>query len=239
MLTKRKKLALILALSLYAVAGTEITNLTEANPEGSVIKYSLEIEITSPVNKTYNTNMIQLNISAWHVAGSTNPWEVMYSVDGGPFVVVYSGKSKITVESSMGINLSDGTHTIVAKAYDGAYVCTNVALTVDKTPPYLSFVLPENLTYRESEILLDFTVDGLSDSRYSLDGKAPVSLAGNTSLKGVTDGSHIMILYGTTENGSVFASEPVYFGVNAERQKVSILSIKNNTTYYNSNLDLI
>ena len=245
---KTLALALLLLLVFLAVAGKELVNWTNANPEPSVIQDPfdyMEIEITAPINRTYNTNMVQLNITAINSAGSINPWKIMYSVDGGPLVVVYSGKGNLTVEiiptrkPSVWVNLPDGSHTIVAKAYNGMrYVCTNVSLTIDTVPPYLSIVMPENKTYNTSEVPLDFTMAELSEINYNIDGQANVSIAGNTTLNGIIDGAHNLVLFGTSPDGIAFASEPVFFGVNTGKPEIDILSIKNNTTYHTYDLDL-
>jgi hypothetical protein len=57
---------------------------------------------------------------------------------------------------------------------------------------------PENVTYTASSVPLNFTVDTpTSWIGYSLDGEANVTIAGNNTLSGLTDGSHTIVVYAT------------------------------------------
>jgi hypothetical protein len=230
-----------------AVAGTVI-NWAEANAT-HIIKYVIQIHISSPIAKTYNTNMIQLNISASFAEGRYKPWKVMYSVDGGPFEVVFSGQSKTpvipddikgnTVKPRVLLNLPDGVHEIVARAVAGnTVVCTSVTFNINTVPPYLSLVLPENKTYTVADIPLNFFAAGLPKMYYVLDDQSNVPVVENTTLSGVPDGTHHLTLYGTSESGTMFSTETVFFAVNAVFPKITILSIENKT-YFTRDLPLI
>lgn len=219
-------LTLVLTLLLSAVAGT-LVSCVEANPY-NVIKYLMQIHITSPTAKTYNTNMIQLNISALYDQGNYKPWEVMYSLDDGPFEMVFSGESKTpvvpddlkgkTVTPIEWLNLSDGIHKIVAKAIAGnSVVCTSVTFSINTVTPYLSIMSPENKTYETSDIPLDFTVIE-SDSpvfrtKYSLDRLDNVTITGNTTLAGLANGEHNLTVFAEDEAGNLGSSEALFFTV--------------------------
>ena len=50
---------------------------------------------------------------------------------------------------------------------------------------------------------------------YSIDSLAPVTIAGNTTLTGLTEGSHNIIIYATNSSGQIENSNIIYFNVNA------------------------
>jgi len=116
---KRTALVLTLTLTLlfFEVAGTQFVNLADANPEAysSSGTSNVSVLIMSPENKTYDTNNIQVTITA-----EANPgvWYVEYSADGGPFTEVAPGHSIMhNFTESVWLNrLSNGLHNIVAQA---------------------------------------------------------------------------------------------------------------------------
>ena len=127
----------------------------EANPS-----YGFEsiIRIESPENKTYRTNNITLSITNDAGLGS-------YIVDGA-----YSN-SLFWITESVSLNLSDGSHTIVATAFSLGSTC--VTFTIDTTPPNVSVASPENETYKTFDVPLNITVnEPVSQITYSLDGQA-------------------------------------------------------------------
>ncbi|MGA3191966.1 MAG: NosD domain-containing protein [Candidatus Bathyarchaeia archaeon] len=83
-------------------------------------------------------------------------------------------------------------------------------------PPTVSIVLPENKTYTVSDVPLTFTVDEETFSvTYSLDGQSNVTIDGNTTLPGVSNGTHVLVVYARNDFGETGASNPVYFSVSA------------------------
>jgi len=240
MLMKRTAFALTvivtLLLSMFAVVN--LFRLVNGNPSTrgiAKVPDPLIVEIKSPFNKTYNTNFIQLNLTA-QIPG---PYTCEYSVDNGPFINVPLTRPNpifgVKVDTSILLNLAEGSHTIVAKA---GYAVACVSFTINTVPPYLSIMMPENITHDQSDIPLEYMVAEYPQVSYSLDGKANVSITGNTTLRGIIDGTHNIILYGTSPTGAIFASEPVFFGVDTGPPQITILSIENNTTYHTYDLDL-
>lgn len=75
-------------------------------------------------------------------------------------------------------------------------------------------ILPENKTYMASDIPLTFTVDEETSSMaYSLDGQSNVTIDGNTTLPGVSNGTHVLVVYARNDFGETETSNPVYFSV--------------------------
>ena len=93
-------------------------------------------------------------------------------------------------------------------------VCANVTFTIDTTHPSISVLTMENKTYDTSEVALSFTVsEPVSQISYSLDGQDNVTIAGNTTLTGLSDGEHSLTVYAIDVAGYVGASETVNFSV--------------------------
>jgi hypothetical protein len=106
------------------------------------------------------------------------------------------------------------------------------------TPPEVSILSPLNQTYYNSSVSLIFTVDKpVNWTSYSLDGELNVTVAGNTTLTGLIDGSHSLVIYANDTLGNMGASQTVTFTI-ATPPKISILSPLNQT-YTESNVPLI
>jgi len=64
------------------------------------------------------------------------------------------------------------------------------------SPPQISYLSLENGTFLSSNISLNFTLSKPSQwIGYSLDGQANVTIVGNTTLTGLTNGSHTLTIY--------------------------------------------
>jgi parallel beta-helix repeat protein len=82
-------------------------------------------------------------------------------------------------------------------------------------PPEIAVLSPIAQTYNETSVPLVFTVSKLTNwTGYSLDGKEPITVTGNMTLTGLSNGSHNVTVYAKdlvdTEN-----SETVWFNVAA------------------------
>jgi hypothetical protein len=85
-------------------------------------------------------------------------------------------------------------------------------------PPVVGVVSPElNKTYVVGNVSLIFTLNKPTVAlSYSLDGQANVTIAGNTTLTGLSSGLHNVTVYATDTLGSTGASEIVVFSVAKE-----------------------
>jgi hypothetical protein len=85
---------------------------------------------------------------------------------------------------------------------------------VDTVPPQVSVLELGNKTFAEPEVPLSFTVnESVSQIAYSLDGQDNVTVNGNTTLAGLSDGEHNITVYATDIAGHAGASETIYFSV--------------------------
>jgi hypothetical protein len=97
--------------------------------------------------------------------------------------------------------------------------------TPGSTPPKTSDLPPENKTYKLTlsienktyttpDVPLNFTCDeNIAGISYSLDGKDNVTIVSNTTLIGLSIGTHSLAIYGWDDDGNIVASQTVNFDV--------------------------
>ena len=91
---------------------------------------------------------------------------------------------------------------------------SSVFFTIDATPPSILSLSVENKTYYTSDVPLDLTVnEPVSQISYSLDGQDNVTIAGNTTLTGLSDGEHNVTVYAQDIAGNIGASETICFSI--------------------------
>lgn len=139
--------------------------------------------------------------------------------------------------------LSEGSHSITVYAkYDLATtpphsatdnvtvyftIDSSSTFTIDKTSPTISNLSLENKTYNSAELPLplSFTIDkAVSWLAYCIDNQANTTIARwynpdiygkqfNTTLKGLSPGSHSIVVYAIDTAGNTGVSEIIYFSV--------------------------
>ena len=91
---------------------------------------------------------------------------------------------------------------------------STVTFAVDLFPLRIGIQSPYPQTYATSDVALTFTTnEKTSKLQYSVDSEAPVVVAGNTTLTGLTNGNHNVTVYGVDEFGNPGASETISFTV--------------------------
>jgi N-acetylneuraminic acid mutarotase len=81
-------------------------------------------------------------------------------------------------------------------------------------PPKLRVLSPQNTIYNVSSIQLVFSMNKIADRiSYSLDNDANVTVTGNTTLSGLSNGLHTLTVYAEDSLGKVGASETIYFSI--------------------------
>jgi parallel beta-helix repeat protein len=100
----------------------------------------------------------------------------------------------------------------------------------DTTPPTVSIVSPENKTYPLADVTLTFSLnERTSWMGYSLNSQTNVTIAGNTTLTGLSDGTHSLTVYTEDLFGNIGSSETVTFTVDTIHLIIYILSPENKT----------
>lgn len=81
-------------------------------------------------------------------------------------------------------------------------------------PPTVSILSPENTTYSSGNVSLAFTTNKpVTWQGYSLDGQEKVTVTGNTTLLGLSNGLHNIIVYAKDSYGNNANSETVTFSI--------------------------
>lgn len=86
-------------------------------------------------------------------------------------------------------------------------------------PPAISNLSIENKTYNPNNLSLNFTTDKPAPwIGYSLDGKANITIAENSTLAGLADGPHNLIIYANDTVGNMGTSGTMHFSVDVPKQ---------------------
>jgi hypothetical protein len=96
---------------------------------------------------------------------------------------------------------------------------------IEATPLKLQILSPSNQTYVESNLSLNITINrAVNAMSYSLDGKANITLNGNTTLTEVSDGMHQITVYSNDSFGYA-DRQTVFFTVAEEPFPVIYVAI--------------
>jgi hypothetical protein len=141
--------------------------------------------------------------------------------DDDPYLTEFSNKLNLT-------SIPEGKQNITIRAIeygiywgDTFYYTTfnitgssSISFTIDTTPPTISALSIQNATYGTTDVDLNFSVsEPVSQIAYSLDGQENVTVAGNTTLAGLSVGVHNVTVYAWDTAGNVGASETITFTV--------------------------
>jgi hypothetical protein len=100
-------------------------------------------------------------------------------------------------------------------------------------PPKIFVLSIESITYKTPIIELNFKVsEPVSQIFYSLDGMDNVTVSGNTTLSGLSNGAHNVTVYAIDEAGNFGASETITFTMAIRpRLRQSIIKFKRSTRH--------
>jgi hypothetical protein len=164
----------------------------------------LRVSVLSPLNnQTYMDSSLDLNFTL----SIPSNW-IGYSIDGQPPATI-AGNTTLT-------GLSEGWHNVTVYATNVVGRKGNsesVYFKIGRNPTVLIQSL-ENITYFTGSVPLNLSVDEpVSQITYSLDGKENVTISGNTTLSGLANGNHTLIVYVKDEAGYTGTSGIIHFAV--------------------------
>jgi hypothetical protein len=129
-----------------------------------------------------------------------------------------------------GSGVWDTPYVIDENNRDRYPLVNNLIPPLETTPPTIAVISPENRSYGAGNVSLAFTVsEPALWIGYSLDGQDNVTIAGNSSLTGLSDGTHSLTVYAMDVFENAATSETVYFTVDTALPSISILSPENQT----------
>ena len=217
-------LAFVVMLFLLSSALTPPTEADIFDDSGTLLATGPYIMF--PVNTTYSSRIVSLNISFSTKLFSPIHLSATYSLDGTPNINVSLVSSpsmiwsKNRVEGSVTLpELSEGSHTlsvyVEARWGTGSsyWDRETVHFTVETTTPKIKALSPINQTYTETNIPLMFTLNKANWTGYSLDGQENKTISGNFTLNSLPNGLHIVTVYANDTYGNMGASEPISFTV--------------------------
>jgi hypothetical protein len=96
----------------------------------------------------------------------------------------------------------------------------------DGTAPEIAVASPGNRTYYAGDVGLNFTVDEpVFSMHYELDGETAVEISGNTTIAGLSYGSHNITVYAVDAAGNVGASKTVFFTIAEEPEPFPVAAV--------------
>jgi hypothetical protein len=187
------------------------------------------VDIISPSNATYTTTSIPLE---YKVDEDYPDW-TGYSLDGAANVTL---TGNVTLSG-----LTYGPHSVTVYANDtsGNWGKDTVYFTTeDATPSIVTIISPLNTMYTASSVPLEYSVnEPTAWVGYSLDGAANVTLSGNTTLSGLSLGSHALAVYANDTSGN-WGLDTVSFTVSDATSPVVVIVSPMNSTYYITDVSL-
>ena len=198
---------------------------------------------SSSSNSIFHNNFVG-NAEQVRSDGSTNVWDDGYP-SGGNYWSDYESEYP-NAEEIDDSGIWDTPYEITENNQDN-YPLMNlwgVPPPLDTTPPTISIISPENKTYAVSDVPLTFTVnESTSWIGYSLDGQSNVTITGNTTLPGLSDGTYSLVVYAKDLIGNEGSSEMVYFTIQSPvidaTPPVILVTSPENKTYATADISLI
>jgi len=109
--------------------------------------------------------------------------------------------------------------------YYGRYELIGSA-SVNFTTDSIAVLSPLNQTYSTADVpLLLRLYESAKQIEFSLDGQEKVTVAGNTTLTGLSNGNHNLTVFTTDNNGNAAASAIIYFTVDAPFPTVPVVAV--------------
>jgi hypothetical protein len=133
--------------------------------------------------------------------------------------------------------LADGWHTLTVNAkgtspynpteggmgsvFAEVYGAGSIQFLFDVAAPSVTVLIQQNQTYMTTDVPLNFVLsEKAAWIGYSLDEQPPATIAGNTTLLGLSEGLHRLTVYANDTVGRKGSSETVYFTITHETEEI-------------------
>ncbi len=137
--------------------------------------------------------------------------------DGDNSIEVFAvlrGSCKTSFSPAQAMTIYYGRYELVGSA--------TVNFTIDST----AVLSPLNQTYSTADVPLLLRLhESAKQIEFSLDGQEKVTVAGNTTLTGLSNGNHNLTVFTTDTNGNAAASSTICFTVDAPFPTIPIVAV--------------
>jgi hypothetical protein len=189
------------------------------------IRFSV-FTLFSPLNRTYSSNYLTINLTFGASIGIK--YSLNYEVDGKyqgsiPYLINNPTETHVVYKATGFVKLPElpeGSHKFTVYMTAEGYQAKNldytgtVYFTINSAPLNVLAISLENKTYTTPDVPLNFTVNEDScQLTYSLDEKKNVTVFENTTLTGLSNGTHNLKVYAQDNFGNIIDSKEVVFEV--------------------------
>ena len=234
------------SVSLVSANATLVSSLPQT-PDTSLPKITIQLPEDNESYGTNEVaySIIVEKPSSWfdYDTISGQLFSVVYYLDNGEKVTLatlssieeYDNKQPSTFKGTLS-GLSDGNHSLEVVVHGVSYYVSyyqdpnypsyyylNNSLAIyfrtDTTSPSISNLSIANKTVGTKEILLNFELnEPTSNITYCLDNTANITIAGNTTLSGLTIGTHNLTVYAWDAVGNIGVSQTIDFEVTQQTE---------------------
>jgi hypothetical protein len=185
--------------------------------------FEVSILNTGSVNDTFDFSL----------QGVPNDWQYAFSKNHLNMTRGNMTKSYLTIKPPAGLSQGHFSYNLTVSSImaplDGLVATDLKTFAIDispQPPPQIQVLSPQNTTYATNIIALNFAINKPSAwIGYNLDNSGNVTIAGNTTLTGLNDGSHKIVVFANDSLGSMGSSGPVYFSVRIPVHDIAVIDV--------------
>jgi hypothetical protein len=198
-------------------------------PNGSLLTFPGHLVVWANVGNRHAGNIVYIYKISATTSWTTND-TLLYQSKYDPNNLSYVNLSDTDLSWSQYLNLTNipsGSQKLSVTVVEGGFnigpghAVNAVSVTSSATvtfavdyPPAISQLEPQNSSFSQNSVPLHFTIDkNASWIGYRLDNNAVFTLPGNTTLTGIADGPHSLVVYANDSFGSMGHSDTVFFTI--------------------------
>jgi hypothetical protein len=199
----------------YQASGGLVPWLLKIDSQGHE---QISIHYEHILNDSFNA-VVQTDDSGYALALGNSPTLIRTDSSGSELwaLTLNSGGGwGSSYQSSSLIKTRDGGYVVAGAVFGNTAFMIKVSPEPDTLPPVITVSSPQSKTYETTDVPLVVIVNKpLSWIAYSLDGQPEVTITGNTTLSGLTIGTHNLTVSAQDTGGLVGSSGTIQFTIAA------------------------